>query len=518
MKLLRIHLQHFGKLQPQTFELEDGIHIISGNNESGKSTLHAFIKAIFFDIERGRGRGAKNDGYHRHLPWEGGAYGGVIELEKEEELFSLSRRFDPKSSSTRLVNLTSGKEIPPTGENFSRLFSGLTPSLFQNTLSIRQLMAKTGEDLAEELQNHMVNLQTSGSTDFDVIQALEWLKKEKKRQEKLLVKNIRQEAVDLDQRIFSLEQELLSSPQEDIQRWEKERTLIEEKLHQAAEIEPSPQIQQSAKKKQQKKSFFLLGGIILLLFSFLFLLLKKFLFFALLFVPALFCLMISQQVKRILSWEEENRLREKQKKYQDLSQAHKDMQSRLEILHREAWRKEQQEDQLRTFYQQRDRLTELLKKNQQIQEEIDCFSLAMETLENLSSQFFTDFGTFLTENVSRIFCGITQGAYDCVYLDENLNLFLKQGHRLVDPLQVSTGTLEQLYLSLRLACIEFLWLEESMPLFLDDTFAFYDDVRLSHTLEWLAENYSGQIFLFTCHQREELLFRQKNIPFSTLSL
>ena len=46
----------------------DGINIIYGKNEAGKSTLHTFIRGMLFGIERGRGRAAKNDLYTKYEP------------------------------------------------------------------------------------------------------------------------------------------------------------------------------------------------------------------------------------------------------------------------------------------------------------------------------------------------------------------------------------------------------------------------------------------------------------------
>ena len=60
MKLLELHIDGFGKFHDQTFVFHDGINVIYGKNEAGKSTLHTFIRSMLFGIERGRGRAAKN--------------------------------------------------------------------------------------------------------------------------------------------------------------------------------------------------------------------------------------------------------------------------------------------------------------------------------------------------------------------------------------------------------------------------------------------------------------------------
>ena len=94
MRLLELHIDGFGKFHDQTISFEDGINVIYGNNEAGKSTLHTFIRGMLFGIERGRGRAAKNDLYTKYEPWENsGTYEGWIRLEKNGTIYRLERRF-----------------------------------------------------------------------------------------------------------------------------------------------------------------------------------------------------------------------------------------------------------------------------------------------------------------------------------------------------------------------------------------------------------------------------------------
>ena len=70
MKLLDLHIDGFGKFHDRTVAFEDGLNIVYGKNEAGKSTLHTFIRCMLFGLERGRGRASKNDCYSRNTPWE----------------------------------------------------------------------------------------------------------------------------------------------------------------------------------------------------------------------------------------------------------------------------------------------------------------------------------------------------------------------------------------------------------------------------------------------------------------
>ena len=46
MKIEKLEIRNFGKMQNRTLEFSDGIQLISGENESGKSTVHTFIRSM----------------------------------------------------------------------------------------------------------------------------------------------------------------------------------------------------------------------------------------------------------------------------------------------------------------------------------------------------------------------------------------------------------------------------------------------------------------------------------------
>jgi uncharacterized protein YhaN len=69
---------------------------------------------------------------------------------------------------------------------------------------------------------------------------------------------------------------------------------------------------------------------------------------------------------------------------------------------------------------------------------------------------------------------------------------------------LSYGTIEQIYLALRIAASELLMLKgEALPLMLDEIFSFYDHKRTVETLEMLKGlSRERQIILFTCKEWE----------------
>ena len=111
MRLLELHIDGFGKFHDRTISFNDGINIIYGKNEAGKSTLHTFIRGILFGIERGRGRAAKNDLYTKYEPWENsGTYEGWLRLEKDGTIYRIERRFRKENKSLKIINETKGLE------------------------------------------------------------------------------------------------------------------------------------------------------------------------------------------------------------------------------------------------------------------------------------------------------------------------------------------------------------------------------------------------------------------------
>ena len=85
--------------------------------------------------------------------------------------------------------------------------------------------------------------------------------------------------------------------------------------------------------------------------------------------------------------------------------------------------------------------------------------------------------------------------------------------------QVSSGTMDQVYLALRLAAARLLQGDgELFPLIFDDSFTQYDDERLRTALKWMTEAYGGQMIIFTCHLREAQMLRAHQVEFNYIEI
>ena len=154
MKILSLHIEGFGKFHDLDISFKDGLNVVYGKNEAGKSTLHTFIRGMLFGIEKQRGRAARNDVYSKYEPWKGsGTYEGWIRLESEGQIYRIQRRFQKQNKELTIVNETRGREVEPSRALLDQLRCGLSETAYDNTISIGQLKCATDGGMVAELRN-----------------------------------------------------------------------------------------------------------------------------------------------------------------------------------------------------------------------------------------------------------------------------------------------------------------------------------------------------------------------------
>lgn len=182
----------------------------------------------------------------------------------------------------------------------------------------------------------------------------------------------------------------------------------------------------------------------------------------------------------------------------------------IEEQQRVQWELEKKLEHLSACKDRAAALKHILNENERIHQEIASVDLALDTLKELSTTIRDSFGLYLNKTASDLIAGITGGIYSSISIDENLNAFLNTRRKLIPLEQVSSGTADQIYLALRLAAAHFIQGDaDRLPLIFDDSFVLYDDERLRTVLKWLPTAYSGQILVFTCHEREMRVLKEE---------
>lgn len=146
-------------------------------------------------------------------------------------------------------------------------------------------------------------------------------------------------------------------------------------------------------------------------------------------------------------------------------------------------------------------------------------NLAKEILNKAYEEMKNTVTPKFTENLSTNISKITDGKYKHVNVyDENGMVVELENGNYVEASRLSVGTIDQLYLSLRLSMIDDLS-EEKMPIILDEAFAYFDTERLKNILKYLSEEYNNrQIIILTCTEREKEIFEEENIEYNLINL
>ena len=145
--------------------------------------------------------------------------------------------------------------------------------------------------------------------------------------------------------------------------------------------------------------------------------------------------------------------------------------------------------------------------------------LSKEVLEQSYEKMKSDITPQFTQKLSLIAEKISNGKYkNVIFNDEKGMLVELDNGEYIDTNYLSLGTIDQLYLSLRLSTISKIS-KEKLPIILDEAFAYYDDERIENIIKYLNEQYGEyQIILFTCSEREKKILDKLNIKYNLVEI
>ncbi|WP_346910082.1 ATP-binding protein [Faecalicatena orotica] len=549
MEIRELYLKNFGKFSDCHFFMEDGIQIFYGENEYGKSTIYAFIKAMLFGLDRGRGRAAQNDEFSRYEPWENpNYYAGIMRFTSGGKQFRLERSFDRYTKSASLVCEDDGEELSVEDGDLEMLLGGMTKESFDNTIAVGQLSARPGQELAEELKNYAANYYETGSSTVDLSGALDKLRMRKKSVEqeiKILYEKQeeKREIIRRECQYVTKDAEKLQSELEDNQeKLKTSRDLLRDMELPGEMDEPDKDgrgeayNEDAGQKKHPDtdsgKSYITLGllgiiaGIAGRIWSFftgsqsIFTgggAISAMSWMILVAGILLVCFggikSIRHRFHKKYGGEELQKQIENQQGKDKQFQKSEKIEQEKEYLQKLKWenqriKSEWKEKQVR-FQNLQEQLAELdmpEPKIKNLQMTSQALQMAEEKLLSASRQMVQGFGDILNRKASGILGQITEGRYTRLLVDEQLNMTLLEDGRRIPVERVSAGTIEQVYFALRMAAAEILY-EEPLPVIFDDAFAFYDEKRLKSTLKWLSEQ-QRQVIIFTCQKREQEIIKQ----------
>lgn len=641
MKINTLKINSFGKLNNKEIELKDGINIIYGNNESGKSTLLNFIVSTFYGILKNK-RGKEFSNYDIYKPWVGEEFSGKIEYELDnKEKFEVYREFNkknPKILNSHLEDISKQFNIDKNkGNEFFYEQTGVDEELFETTVLVKQQEVELEKNQETSLIQKITNIVGTGKDNVSFKKAIKNLDKkqldeigtsrsrgkpinileekiDKIRSAKKELEIYEDEKYDIDdkkmtlvKKIYKIENEVEFLKKEEkieneanlekeklnlkIELIEKNNKKIEElknekkqkeKFEEMEKIETNTKEENEMKQNKIKKSKIILVITIILALATLVqaIIIKNEILNIILptitIIAIMVYILIKKYEKNIKIKEKENEKLGKEETNQNenienkleflkieneikiLTENNETLNKEVEELKNEIkekinkYRKQLEEKfpnleitnstkeeaqnelnqkklQIHTIEIDKQNIEKKLDKLAQIEEELnindekykqlknqsEAINIAKDFLEKAYVKMKNEVTPQFTNKLSQNIAKITQNKYTNVKYNDEKGLIVElENGNYVSPYRLSTGTIDQLYLSLRFSMIDDL-AKEKMPIILDEAFAYYDEKRLKNVLKYLAKEAEyRQVLILTCTNRECDILQKENEKFT----
>lgn len=619
MKIQKLKINSFGKLENKEIELKEKINIIYGENESGKSTLLKFITGMLYGLSKNK-NGKEISDFEKYKPWYQKEYSGKINYQLDNgETYEIFRDFNKKNPQ---IILNETEDISKKfsidknkGNEFFKEQTNIDESVFFHTAGVMQEEIKLDKIEQNNLIQKITNLISTGDDNISFKKSMEKLNKKfieevgtnrttdrpiniieekikkikentnniEELNEKLL--NIEENQNKLIQEIHKKENEInilkKIKQEKEIENIENEKLKINKNL----EKEINQKIEENKNKlnlikeekiKTNKKNNFILGFIFLfiIIFNIIFRKNNIILFLGILLNIFILFIFAFQKIKinkknklnigkiiqeknnikneiQLLEENKNNKIQENKKIENEINKkiieeknkiknneinSFLDLDNLFELNLIEINQKiENEEKQYQEFkiklhtleldkkniepfiekqIEQKENLNYLLEEQKEIIQLGNAINLAKDELENAYHEMKNEITPKFTQQLSYLIQKVTNEKYQVLKLNDENNLMieLKDGSY-KNANDLSIGTIDQMYLALRLSALEEIT-KEKIPILLDEAFCFYDEKRLENILKILYNSYDNQVIIFTCTKREKELLDKIQLEYN----
>lgn len=627
MKIKHLKVNGFGKLKDKELNLEDGINIIYGENEAGKSTLLKFISSMLFGSSKNK-NGKNIPDFDRYKPWKTEEYSGVLDyrLDNGEE-FSVYREFKKKNPTvynSEKEDITKTFKEDRAGINFFEEQTGVDEETYFNTAISEQTEVAISQSKQNSLVQRISNLVSSGDDNISYQKSLAQISKlqtenigtdrtslrpinivnskiesalSKKKELDDLKNNYKEDNLGTEKLNFRLKsnEKKLSFLKKVKEFGENNRLkLAEINFNKNALLEDDDRINQIKEeleglkdegepRKLNKKPYIIsavlfvcISIIIFAIFKINILSLFALISLAIAIIITVIMVVKSNNLKNndakeifsrknklkfeLDTLKEKKRNKESEIKNKNekielemdtekdalvneylkaldinfidevLDKSYEDILNQIEIFEKKVSdikldmkELEINKKAYNTKMEELSRVEEELESAKAEKEELlslnKSYNIAKECLEKAYEETKKNISPKFTNNLCETISKISNGKYSKVVLNDETGINAQIENGSYVPLErLSTGTIDQMYLSLRLSGVKEVS-DETMPIILDEAFAYFDNSRLENILNYLKENYSNhQVLIFTCSDREKDALNKLNIEYNLINL
>ena len=604
MKIKKLKINGFGKLKDKDIELKEGINIIYGKNEAGKSTLLKFITGMFYGVSKNK-NGGNIPEIDKVEPWDNEEFSGkinyVLDNKNEYEVYREFKKKNPKIFNSNLEDISKDFNIDKTkGNQFFYDQTGLDESTF-----ITSVITKQGEvKLDDKSQNNIIqkisNILGTGEDTSSYSKIISKLKKKlndevgtnntkekpintvEKRINELSIEKEKLEAYQSEQ--FEIEEEIRKIKLDIVDNKERLETLktanikletikseegkinVLKKLNEDTKLEIEQLKNESKEKINSLKTNKItlrdkiIISILIIISAIMFIFLRnKYIAILPTLISILYITFIAIKINR-----NKSELKEEKRKYKDkindanskakaqveeIKTIENDYNQKLNEIYKQYNIKEnenviQEINSLQSKINEKtlklhtteidyNNINPKLEKLINIEEELESLlndrkdlkqksyeiKKAIETLEMAYNKMKEEITPKFTEKLSDTIKNVSNNKYNKVKINISGEIIVEDSNgNYINAENLSLGTIDQLYLALRLASIEEIT-EETMPIILDEAFAYYDNERLKNILEYMSKEYKNrQIIIFTCTDREKSILNSLEINYNLITL
>lgn len=604
MEIRKLKINGFGKLKDKDIELKEGINIIYGKNEAGKSTLLKFITGMFYGVSKNK-NGGNIPEIDKVEPWDNEEFSGkinyVLDNKNEYEVYREFKKKNPKIFNSNLEDISKDFNIDKTkGNQFFYDQTGLDESTF-----ITSVITKQGEvKLDDKSQNNIIqkisNILGTGEDTNSYSKIISKLKKKlndevgtsntkekpintvEKRINELSIEKEKLEAYQSEQ--FEIEEEIRKIKLDIVDNKERLETLktanikletikseegkinVLKKLNEDTKLEIEQLKNESKEKINSLKTNKItlrdkiIISILIIISAIMFIFLRnKYIAILPTLISILYIIFIAIKINR-----NKSELKEERRKYKDkINDANSKAKAQIEEIKTIANDYKQKLNEIYKQYNIKENenviqeinslqskinektlklhTTEIdynninpkLEKLINIEEELESLlndrkdlkqksyeiKKAIETLEMAYNKMKEEITPKFTEKLSDTIKNVSNNKYNKVKINISGEIIVEDSNgNYINAENLSLGTIDQLYLALRLASIEEIT-EETMPIILDEAFAYYDNERLKNILEYMSKEYKNrQIIIFTCTDREKSILNSLEINYNLVTL
>lgn len=606
MKIKELKINGFGKLKDKEINLKDGINIVYGENEAGKSTLLKFISSMFYGLSKNKNGGTIPE-VEKYEPWNSEEFSGKItyELDKKEiyEVYRDFKKKNPKIFNENLEDISKNFNIDKTkGNQFFYDQIGLEEEIFTSSIITKQAEVKLDDKMQNTLIQKISNILGTGEETASYTTIVNKLKK--KLNDEVGTANTKERPINLvENRIREL-----SNEKNNLELYKESKFEIDEKINQIAEdiqkkqeeldklrganlqkeklkeeenrisinqeminnIKEQIEILKNDKRKgnmNKKGSSMKINAVIIVLLIVITTVIEivtnntlTHIIFRI--IPALFLIYSvikylkirkeykqtkekvkttqqkiqaleenknSQQIElekiqkdyenNLLKIKSENNIRDLENILEEIDKIQREISTQTLNLHTIELDNKNVIPKLEKLVNIEEELENLQEEKIELEEKRENIKRTLEYLEIAYHKMKEQVTPKFTEELSKVMEKISNGKYKNVRININGEIIVEQNTgEYVSTENLSIGTIDQLYLSLRLATIKEIT-KENMPIILDEAFAYYDNSRLENILEYLSKEYANkQIIIFTCTKREKEILEKLQIKHNLIEL